>query len=138
MPASNVWRYQAEDCHPVELVLQEHSHCVERTDTARLPYWSLSQYLKHKVKSAVSYVTQFEEAVAAEAKRRGHDGVVCGHIHRAELRTINGTLYANDGDWVESLSALVEHADGHLEVVHWPHGHATLTPAIHQSVTSQV
>ena len=121
-----------------ELALRLNTHLNSARAKMGLPYWSLSQYLKHKVKSAVSYVTQFEEAVAAEAKRRGHDGVVCGHIHRAELRTINGTLYANDGDWVESLSALVEHADGRLEVVHWPHGHATLTPAIHQSVTSQV
>jgi UDP-2,3-diacylglucosamine pyrophosphatase LpxH len=121
-----------------ELALRLNTHLNSARAKMGLPYWSLSQYLKHKVKSAVSYVTQFEEAVAAEAKRRGHDGVVCGHIHRAELRTINGTLYANDGDWVESLSALVEHADGRLEVVHWPHGHAALTPAIHQSVTSQV
>jgi UDP-2,3-diacylglucosamine pyrophosphatase LpxH len=82
-----------------------------------LPYWSLSQFLKHKVKRAVNYVTDFEEAVAAEAKRRGVDGVVCGHIHRAEMRHINGVLYCNDGDWVESLSALVEHMDGHLELV---------------------
>jgi UDP-2,3-diacylglucosamine pyrophosphatase LpxH len=57
--------------------------------------------------------------VAAEARRRGHDGVVCGHIHRAEMREIDGTLYCNDGDWVESRSALVEHADGRLELVYW-------------------
>ena len=120
-----------------ELALRLNTHLNSARAKMGLPYWSLSQYLKHKVKSAVSYVTQFEEAVAAEAKRRGHDGVVCGHIHRAELRTINGTLYANDGDWVESLSALVEHADGRLEVVHWPHGHAALTPAIHHAVTNQ-
>jgi UDP-2,3-diacylglucosamine pyrophosphatase LpxH len=71
------------------------------------------------VKKAVSYVSDFEEAVAAEAKRRGHDGVVCGHIHRAEMRDIHGTLYCNDGDWVESRTALVEHLDGRLELVHW-------------------
>jgi UDP-2,3-diacylglucosamine pyrophosphatase LpxH len=89
-----------------------------------MPYWSLSQYLKHKVKRAVSHVNHFEEAVAAEARERGFDGVVCGHIHRPEMRTIDGTLYANDGDWVESLSALVEHADGRLELLHWrPPGH---------------
>jgi UDP-2,3-diacylglucosamine pyrophosphatase LpxH len=57
--------------------------------------------------------------VAAEARRRGHHGVVCGHIHRAEMREIQGTLYCNDGDWVESRSALVEHADGRLELLHW-------------------
>ena len=93
-----------------------------------LPYWSLSQYLKHKVKRAVSHVNDFERAVAAEARERGYHGVVCGHIHRPEMRTIDGTLYANDGDWVESLSALVEHQDGRLELVHWhPMGHGGLT-----------
>jgi UDP-2,3-diacylglucosamine pyrophosphatase LpxH len=84
-----------------------------------LPYWSLSQYLKHKVKRAVSYVSDFETAVAREAKRRGLDGVVCGHIHHAEMREIEGVLYCNDGDWVESLTALVEHADGRLEIIDW-------------------
>ncbi len=84
-----------------------------------LPYWSLSRYLKGKVKRAVSYVGDFEAAVAREARARGADGVVCGHIHHAELRDIGGILYANDGDWVESLSALVEHADGRLQIVDW-------------------
>nr|WP_143762977.1 UDP-2,3-diacylglucosamine diphosphatase [Ramlibacter tataouinensis] len=84
-----------------------------------LPYWSLSAYLKHKVKKALNYVTSFETAVAQEARRRGHDGVVCGHIHRAEMREIDGVLYCNDGDWVESRTALVEHLDGRLEIVHW-------------------
>jgi len=84
-----------------------------------LPYWSLSRYLKLKVKRAVSYVSDFEEAVAREARKRGVHGVVCGHIHHAELRDIDGILYANDGDWVESLTALVEHADGRLEIIDW-------------------
>jgi hypothetical protein len=84
-----------------------------------LPYWSLSAYLKHKVKSALNYVTDFEVAVAHAARVQGHDGVVCGHIHRAEMRDIQGTLYCNDGDWVESRSALVEHHDGRLELVYW-------------------
>ncbi len=84
-----------------------------------LPYWSLSAYLKQKVKTALNYVTDFEEAVASEARALGHDGVVCGHIHRAEMRDIGGTLYCNDGDWVESRSALVEHHDGRLELLYW-------------------
>jgi UDP-2,3-diacylglucosamine pyrophosphatase LpxH len=84
-----------------------------------LPYWSLSAFLKHKVKSALNYVTDFERAVAREAGQRGYQGVVCGHIHRAEMRDIDGVLYCNDGDWVESLTALVEHYDGRLEIVHW-------------------
>jgi UDP-2,3-diacylglucosamine pyrophosphatase LpxH len=82
-----------------------------------LPYWSLSKYIKLKVKRAVSYVSDFETAVAHEARRRGLDGVVCGHIHHAEMREIEGVLYCNDGDWVESLTALVEHHDGRLEIL---------------------
>lgn len=93
-----------------------------------LPYWSLSKYLKLKVKRAVSYVSDFEHAVAREAKRRGVQGVVCGHIHHAELREVDGILYANDGDWVESLTALVEHADGRLEIVDWSQRHGRPRP----------
>jgi len=84
-----------------------------------LPYWSLSRYLKQKVKRAVSYIGDFELAVAREARKRGADGVVCGHIHHAEMRDIEGVLYCNDGDWVESLTALVEHPDGRLEILDW-------------------
>jgi UDP-2,3-diacylglucosamine pyrophosphatase LpxH len=82
-----------------------------------LPYWSLSAYLKLKVKKAVSFINDFEVAVATEAARHGFNGVVCGHIHHAEIRDINGILYCNDGDWVESLTTLVEHADGRLEIL---------------------
>nr|WP_240001786.1 UDP-2,3-diacylglucosamine diphosphatase [Parvibium lacunae] len=84
-----------------------------------LSYWSLSQYLKHKVKNAVSFITDFEEALVEQAQRRGYDGVVCGHIHKAEIREINGTLYCNDGDWVESLTALVETHQGELKIITW-------------------
>jgi UDP-2,3-diacylglucosamine pyrophosphatase LpxH len=83
------------------------------------PYWSLSQFLKHRVKNAVSYITDFEEAVAREARRRGFDGVVCGHIHKAEIREVGGVLYCNDGDWVESLTALVELENGELRIIDW-------------------
>ena len=81
-----------------------------------LPYWSLSAYLKGKVKTALNYVTDFEVAVAAEARRRGHDGVVCGHIHHAEIRPVGGVEYMNCGDWVESCSALIEHLDGSIQL----------------------
>jgi UDP-2,3-diacylglucosamine pyrophosphatase LpxH len=84
-----------------------------------LPYWSMSQYLKHQVKNAVSFISDFERVMTEEARRRGCDGVVCGHIHKAELREIDGILYCNDGDWVESLSALVETHAGELRLVHW-------------------
>jgi UDP-2,3-diacylglucosamine pyrophosphatase LpxH len=86
---------------------------------AGLPYWSLSQYLKGKVKNAVNYITSFEDALAAEASKKGLDGVICGHIHKPEIRDINGIKYCNDGDWVESLSALVEDASGELRLVTW-------------------
>ena len=102
-----------------EFTLRLNRHLNSLRARMGLPYWSLSQYLKHKVKSALNYVTDFERAVAAEARQRGYQGVVCGHIHRPEMRMIEGTLYCNDGDWVESLSALVEHFDGRLEIVHW-------------------
>ena len=84
-----------------------------------LPYWSLSQWLKRQVKEAVKAIDRFEVALAGEAKRRGLDGVVCGHIHHAEMRDVNGVMYLNDGDWVESCTALVEHFDGRLELVDW-------------------
>lgn len=86
---------------------------------AGLPYWSLSQYLKGKVKNAVNYITSFEDALAAEASKKGLDGVICGHIHKPEIRDINGITYCNDGDWVESLSALVEDETGELRLVTW-------------------
>jgi UDP-2,3-diacylglucosamine pyrophosphatase LpxH len=83
------------------------------------PYWSISCYLKSKVKNAVNVIRNFEQAVAHEAKRTGTDGLVCGHIHHAEMRHIGGVLYCNDGDWVENCTALVEHHDGSLEILHW-------------------
>ena len=84
-----------------------------------LPYRSLSAWLKRQVKGAVRAIDRFERALADEARRRGVDGVVCGHIHQAEMRDIEGVLYVNDGDWVESCTALVEHADGRLELIDW-------------------
>jgi UDP-2,3-diacylglucosamine pyrophosphatase LpxH len=80
---------------------------------------SLSAYLKTQVKDAVKFISDFESAMAAEARRHGYDGVICGHIHKAESRMIDGVHYCNDGDWVESCTALVEHADGHLEIIEW-------------------
>ncbi len=97
---------------------------------AGLPYWSLSQYLKHKVKNAVSYITSFEVALAREAKTRDFDGVVCGHIHQPEIREINGVTYCNDGDWVESLSALVETMDGELKLVYWHESAPSAVPTL--------
>jgi UDP-2,3-diacylglucosamine pyrophosphatase LpxH len=100
-----------------EFTLRLNRHLNSLRARLGLPYWSLSKYLKLKVKRAVSYVGDFETALAREARKRGVHGVVCGHIHQAELREIDGILYANDGDWVESLTALAEHADGRLEII---------------------
>jgi UDP-2,3-diacylglucosamine pyrophosphatase LpxH len=83
------------------------------------PYWSLSQYLKHKVKNAVEYISHYEKAVVAEASRRGVDGVICGHIHTPEIRTYGDIVYCNDGDWVESCTALVEERNGQLSILRW-------------------
>jgi UDP-2,3-diacylglucosamine pyrophosphatase LpxH len=83
------------------------------------PYWSLAALLKHKVKNAVKYIANFERALAAEARRRGVDGVICGHIHRAEITEIDGILYCNDGDWVESCTTLVEDFAGRLSLLRW-------------------
>jgi UDP-2,3-diacylglucosamine pyrophosphatase LpxH len=84
-----------------------------------LGFWSLSAYLKYRVKSAVAFIGAFEEAVATAARHRGVDGVICGHIHHAADRTFAGVHYLNCGDWVESCTAVAETRDGELRVVHW-------------------
>jgi len=94
-------------------------------------YWSLAAFLKHKVKNAVQYISNFEEAVAHEAANLEVDGVVCGHIHRAEMTTINNIEYYNCGDWVESCTALVEHPDGQMEILKWTdEAHNTVSPSV--------
>jgi UDP-2,3-diacylglucosamine pyrophosphatase LpxH len=82
-------------------------------------YWSLSKWLKHKVKKAVDFVFQFEKNVVDYARRKNYAGVICGHIHTAEIKNIDGIIYMNDGDWVESCTALVEHHDGRWEIITW-------------------
>ena len=82
-------------------------------------YWSLAAYLKHKVKNAVQYIGRFEEAVVVAARKAGVDGVICGHIHRAEISRMQNITYMNCGDWVESCTALTEHHDGRIELLQW-------------------
>ena len=82
-------------------------------------YWSLSLYLKQRVKRALDFIFQFERNLAAYCKKRGFDGVICGHIHHAEIKEIDGVVYMNDGDWVESMTALVEHHNGRWEILTW-------------------
>lgn len=82
-------------------------------------YWSISKYLKHKVKQAVDFMFQFEVNLTDYCKKRGYDGVIVGHIHHAEIKLVNDIIYMNDGDWVESMSALVENHDGTWEIIYW-------------------
>ena len=84
-----------------------------------LRYWSLSSYLKIKVKNAVQFISEFERVLANEAQKAGVQGVICGHIHHAEMKQYGDIIYMNDGDWVESCSALVEHFDGTWEIIFW-------------------
>ena len=85
-----------------------------------LPYWSFAGWGKRQVKSAVNFIGAFEEAVANDAQRSDVDGVICGHIHHPCMREIDGIHYINTGDWVDSCSALIEHHDGRMELIHWP------------------
>ena len=87
-----------------------------------MPYWSLSAYLKHKVKRAVNYIGEFEHALAQEARRNGAQGVICGHIHHAAMRHVEDVVYINTGDWVESCTAVVETEEGDFQIIRWnPH-----------------
>jgi UDP-2,3-diacylglucosamine pyrophosphatase LpxH len=101
------------------LVIEINEWCHGFRRLLGLEYWSLAAFLKQKVKNALEYICRFESAVAGEVRARGLDGVVCGHIHHAAAKTIDGVLYLNDGDWVESCTALVEDRRGQLEILCW-------------------
>jgi UDP-2,3-diacylglucosamine pyrophosphatase LpxH len=117
-----------DHAYTLALRLNDGLHSIRRA--LGLPYWSLSAYLKRTVKNAVEYVSRFEEIVARAASQRGVDGVMCGHIHQAEMRQIGNILYLNDGDWVESCSALVEDALGNLEILRWASSPLSHDPAL--------
>jgi UDP-2,3-diacylglucosamine pyrophosphatase LpxH len=120
-----------------ELTLRLNRHFNKLRSRLGLGYWSLSAYLKLKVKKAVNFISDFETAVAHEARRRGYHGAVCGHIHHAEIRMIDGMLYCNDGDWVESRTALVEHMDGRLEIIRWhAEGLSAVQPSLQAELTA--
>jgi UDP-2,3-diacylglucosamine pyrophosphatase LpxH len=106
-----------DHAYDFSLVLNDGFNAVRRR--FGLPYWSLSAYLKRKVKKAASFISSFEQVLAREADVRGLDGVIAGHIHHAETKLIAGILYCNTGDWVESCTALTEDAHGRLEIVPW-------------------
>jgi UDP-2,3-diacylglucosamine pyrophosphatase LpxH len=93
-----------------------------RRTLGRAGYWSLAGYAKQRVKTAVSFICNFEEAVAHNVRQLGLDGVICGHIHSAVIRQLDGIAYINCGDWVDSCTAIVEHHDGRLELIEWRHG----------------
>ncbi len=95
------------------------------------PYWSLSKWLKLKVKNAVSFIGEFEKTLVAEARRHDADGVICGHIHHAVMHDDFGLRYVNCGDWVESCTAIAEHDDGRFEIIHW-----TETPRLRQDTAA--
>lgn len=97
-----------------------------RRRLGRPGYWSLAGYAKRRVKKALQFIFDFEDAAIHSARQRGLDGIICGHIHSAALREIGGLTYVNCGDWVDSCTAIVEHGDGRLELVAW----GTLTSSI--------
>jgi UDP-2,3-diacylglucosamine pyrophosphatase LpxH len=103
-----------------------------------LPYSSLSARIKKRVKNAVQFISSFEQAVAHAAVERGTDGVVCGHIHSAEIRIIGEVTYYNDGDWVESCTALVEHSDGRIEIIDWAEHRKSFVQLAAETATAAV
>ena len=109
-----------DKAYDLAIVLNTYFNAVRRV--LGLPYWSLSQWLKFKVKNAVNYIGAFESTLAMEAERHQAAGVICGHIHHAAQRDFNGVRYINCGDWVESCTAVVEHFDGRFEIVTWVAG----------------
>ena len=98
------------------------------------PYWSLSAFLKSKAKQAVDFVGRFQRALIAAAQERNVEGVICGHVHTADMREMGPILYVNDGDWVESCTALVEHHDGRLEILRWLELQPLAEPAVAEVV----
>jgi len=102
-----------------EIAIWLNTHCNAVRRAFGLTYWSLSQWAKLKVKNAVNFIGAYERTLALEARRRGVDGVICGHIHHAVIRDDGGLCYINCGDWVESCTAVVEHFDGKFELVRW-------------------
>ena len=102
-----------------DFILELSQHVTRIRSRFGLPYWSLASYIKHRVKNAVTFIANFEHTLAMEAKRRGVDGVVCGHIHHGHIRQFDDVLYLNDGDWVESCTALSEDHSGRLSLLRW-------------------
>jgi len=116
------WAYDAA------IFINTHFNFVRRK--LGFPYWSFSAWAKLKVKNAVNFIGSFETALAGEARKHGADGIVCGHIHHAAMREIDGILYMNTGDFVESCTALAEHEDGRMEILYWITAAEAQKPAV--------
>ncbi|WP_345994036.1 UDP-2,3-diacylglucosamine diphosphatase [Sulfurimonas sp. HSL-1716] len=104
--------------YDLTLYLNHHLNIIRKLFRIK-KHWSLSKYVKDNVKSSVSFITNYEDILAEHAKRNDYDGVICGHIHKAEIKSIDMVEYLNCGDWVESCTAVVEHYDGRFEIIHW-------------------
>lgn len=113
------WAYNAA------LWMNTHFNWVRRK--AGLEYWSLSAYLKQRVKRAVNFIGEFENALSQEAQNKNVNGVICGHIHQVAMKQIGDILYLNTGDWVESCTAIGETMDGRFEIIHWVNGNSVIT-----------
>ncbi len=110
--------YLGDTAYEFTLWLSGHLNTIRRK--LGFPYWSLSAYLKYKVKNAVAFIGTFESFIVEHARYHKADGVVCGHIHHAQIKNLGDILYCNDGDWVESCTALVEDVHGNLSIIDWP------------------
>src|SRR5262249_14032473 len=110
-------------------------HSVVNSVRRRLGFnvWSLAAGAKSKVKNAVKFIGEFEQALAAEAHRHGADGIICGHIHHPTIQETSGVRYVNCGDWVESCTAVAEHMDGRLEIIVWPDSAEAAKPRLRRN-----
>lgn len=120
-----------------DFVLWVNTHFNQWRHRMGFGYWSLSKFLKKQVKRAVDFIFEFENTLVDYCRKRGYDGVICGHIHTPEIKIIDGIIYMNDGDWVESCSALVEHWDGRWEIIYWTEEKADVVVAIDSSAHKQ-
>lgn len=109
--------YLGDWAYDLAIFINTHFNFIRRK--LGFPYWSFSAWAKLKVKNAVSFIGSFETALADEARKAGADGIICGHIHHATIKTIDGIVYMNTGDFVESCTAIAEHKDGRMEILHW-------------------
>lgn len=114
----NRWLYLLGDyAYEFALIFNKHFNTIRKT--FKLPYWSLSKWLKHNVKEAVSYLQDYENTVIKYCKKHQYDGVVCGHVHTPSIKIIDDIIFMNDGDFVENCSAIVETHEGEFKIVYW-------------------